>query len=343
MNEIEIIDPCTSPVWLDFVTQHPDAGIFHHPVWLRLLNRIYGYRTFGVCLMDKGKIVSGIPFMEVRSWITGRRWISVPFSDHCKPLLSSAQHATLLLQYLAEKISKEIPRIEIRWGIESGVHVYKEANFVNHSLTLCPTPDIVFKTFKKTQVQQPILKAMREGVEVTECKTIYEFARFYDLQVDTRKRLGVPAQPGKFFRAIWDDIVVPRHGFALLASRETKVIGGAVFFSFAGRVTYKYAASDYSQRAFKANDVILWEAIKKACESGATTFDFGRSEKKNVGLRTFKNGWGTAESDLDYTILSTSPPTPSNDTKDKLVARVIRNAPKFVCRLSGEILYKHYA
>ena len=30
---------------------------------------------------------NGIVLCEINSWLTGRRMVSVPFSDHCEPLL----------------------------------------------------------------------------------------------------------------------------------------------------------------------------------------------------------------------------------------------------------------
>jgi CelD/BcsL family acetyltransferase involved in cellulose biosynthesis len=345
MESIEILDPCTSPRWLEFVERHPDATIFHHPAWLRMLKRTYKYEAFAICLPRSGRIEAGIPFMEVKSFLTGRRWISVPFSDHCKPLLSSDPRgeANELLQFLFKKLHSEVPRIEIRWWLDTDLSVYRQGMFVLHELELDGDADTVFRKFKKTQVQQPILKAMRDGVEVKECETLHEFETFYDLQVETRRRIGVPAQPRKFFRAVWEDIIKPGYGFVLIASKSSKPIGGAVFFSYKGRVTYKYAASDYTYRSLKPNDVTLWEAIKKACAAGATLFDFGRSERSNEGLRNFKNGWGTQERDLDYTILSASPPSTRNSREGRIIATIIRNSPRFVCKLSGEILYKHFA
>ena len=345
MERIEVLDPCTSPRWLEFVERHPDATIFHHPVWLKMLKRTYKYEAFAICLQERDHIETGIPFMEVKSYITGKRWISVPFSDHCQPLLSSDPRGETneLLQFLFRKQRSESPRIEIRWKMETELPVYREGLFVMHVSELSRDADSVFRTFKKTQVQQPILKAMRDGVEVKECETFHEFEVFYDLQVETRRRLGVPAQPRKFFRAVWEDIIRSGYGFVLMASKGSRPIGGAIFFSYKGRVTYKYAASDYKYRSLKPNDVTLWEAIRKACTAGATVFDFGRSEKRNEGLRNFKNGWGTQEYDLDYTILSSSSPGVPRSNKNRIAAAIIRNTPRVVCRLSGELLYKHFA
>jgi len=75
--------------WVAFVNSIPNANIFHHPAWIGLMAECYGYRPFVVALCDeKGEITAGLPLMEVNSWLTGRRWVSLPFTDHCHPLSS---------------------------------------------------------------------------------------------------------------------------------------------------------------------------------------------------------------------------------------------------------------
>jgi hypothetical protein len=344
MKTTEILDPCTSPHWMEFVNRHPDAGIFHHPCWLGMLSRVYGYKVFALCLKDGDCIEAGMPFVEVKSYITGHRWVSVPFSDHCQPLLgpSGQEDILMLMDYLRSRQGVDTPTIEIRWGIEAPVPLHREGDFVSHSLELRKDTSWIFSTFKKTQVQQPILKASREGVQVRQCTTRQDFLPFYQLQVKTRRRLGVPAQPGKFFSTLWDSVLARGFGFGLVAYKDGQPIAGGVFLKFKGTVTYKYGASDYKYRGFKPNDLILWEAIQRACSESYEKFDFGRTNKNNTGLRKFKSGWGTIEQNLDYTILARRSPRRNSSFLHELIAVIIRHSPQFVCKLTGELLYKHF-
>ncbi len=88
---------------------------------------------------------------------------------------------------------------------------------------------------------------------------------------------------------------------------------------------------------------MFWCAINEAKRRGFEIFDFGRTELNNEGLRKFKLGWGTIEEPLYY---SYYPKAPENSKfkfiKDKIVTPFIRHSPKFVCRLSGELLYKYF-
>lgn len=344
-GDMYILDPCTSDEWLTFINTHPDAGIFHHPAWMNMLRDIYGYRIFAVCLKDGLTISAGIPFADVRSVITGRRWVSLPFSDHCQPLLPPGNSEALdtLLGYLKRQQGTETPRIEIRWGSGHQDLVYQHEGFVVHSLELLGRDEeSLFKSFNQ-QAQRSIRKAEKAGVTVRECSTFGEFESFYRLLVLTRKRLGVPAQPISFFKGVWDHIIGGGLGFALIAYDNATPIGGGVFFTFNRTMFYKYGASDLTHKALQPNYAFMWSAIKRAQSEGCTKFDFGRSDKSNEGLRRFKSGWSSEETNLAYTIIADKPLRDGPSTIDAIAGAVIRNSPAFVCRVAGELLYKHFA
>ena len=86
------IDPLSDPRWPDFLLRHADATIFHTSNWLRALHRTYGYVpvVYTTCSRSQ-ELRNGIPFCKINSWLTGRRLVSVPFSDHCQPLIERAE------------------------------------------------------------------------------------------------------------------------------------------------------------------------------------------------------------------------------------------------------------
>jgi len=344
-NEVHIIDPCTSQEWMQFITVHPDAGIFHHPAWMKMLRDIYGYRIFAVCLKDGEKIRAGIPFADVHSFITGKRWISLPFSDYCEPLLSRDEPHCVeeLVRFLKKQQGVATPKIEIRWNLHSLQGVYTVHNFVLHTLELEKDCNAVFNRLDKRAVRNRVAKAEREGVVVRECKTQEEFDDFYALQVLTRKRLGVPAQPKYFFNAVWKYIIEPGFGFTLVSYKDEKPIGGGVFLKFGSRVFYKFGASDFAYKSFHPSHACIWQAIRRGCMEGYRLFDFGRSDVNNNGLRVFKSGWGTVEQPLGYTFISDVAPAVGVSKLDGITSFVIRNSPAWVCKLSGQLLYKHFA
>src|ERR1039458_3839762 len=82
------VDPLKDPRWMPFLQQHPLASVFHTSGWLEALRRTYGYQPIAFTLSARGtELKDAIVFCRVKSWLTGCRMVSLPFSDHCQPLL----------------------------------------------------------------------------------------------------------------------------------------------------------------------------------------------------------------------------------------------------------------
>ena len=95
------IDPLSDPRWAEFVERHPRASIFHTPGWLQALRRTYGYVPVAYTTTPPGlKLTNGLVLCRVQSLLTGRRLVSLPFSDHCEALVDSPDDLALLLSSL---------------------------------------------------------------------------------------------------------------------------------------------------------------------------------------------------------------------------------------------------
>lgn len=344
-QSVDILDPCSSPEWLKMVQSHQHAGIFHHPQWLTMLRETYGYEVFAVCVREAGNITAAVPFADIKSPLTGRRWVSLPFSDHCRPLVHTGDPEALesLVEFLWRKQSEGIPKIEVRWNVETSQPVFHDAAFVLHTLDLRDGYEVLAGRFEKQTLRRSIQKASKSGVLVREGTSENDLDIFYALQVNTRKRLGVPAQPRGFFEAVWHHMMQSGLGFLLIAEKEGKPLAANMYFRFGTTVYYKYGASDFRYKEFRPSHAVMNEAIRKACAEGAMLFDFGRSDRDGEGLRRFKSGWGSTEAPLVYTRLGGHPVTNGRSGIKQLVGNVIKHTPEFVCRMSGRLLYKHFA
>src|SRR5262245_8974230 len=85
---VSSFDPLSDPRWNDLLAWHPTASAFHTPAWLWALRRSYGYQPVAYTTSAPGvPLGDGMVFCRVESWLTGRRLVSLPFSDHCTPLV----------------------------------------------------------------------------------------------------------------------------------------------------------------------------------------------------------------------------------------------------------------
>jgi CelD/BcsL family acetyltransferase involved in cellulose biosynthesis len=331
-------------MWLAFVQGHPDATIFHHPRWLELLASTYGYRPMILTVRGaRDSIVAGLPLLDVRSWLTGRRLISLPFTDYCPPLVRDASDLAELASALsAWHRSTGQPGLEIRGAMPPTDGFHSKPVAVRHLLKLDPDADKVSSRFRKS-AKGKVHQAQRAGVEVTLSRSRDGLSDFYRLQCMTRRRLGVPVQPQRFFAQLWRRIIEPELGFLLLAHQAGQPIAGALFLSWNGNLIDKYAASDPRHLHVRANNLICAVAIEWACRNGHRTLDFGKSDFEHEGLRSFKSSWGAVELPLEYSYLGTEPRSSRNGYLRRTLSRVIQVSPPIVCRALGESLYGHFA
>jgi hypothetical protein len=337
---IKIINPIQDKKWLNFIKNQEKATIFHHPSWLSVLNKQYHFSVFAVCSQDKtGNITAGIPFCEVKTPSRKKNLISLPFSDYCGFI--NGDSSDELFKELLNKLHENF-EIQIRDKVLSEKYEKVLVGY-KHSLSLFPSDEEIFKSFKKTQVQQTIQKSLKEGL-VSQIRNDYNaINEFYNLHLLTRKKLGVPIQPNKFFYYFYKEIIEKGFGFIVLVYFGKKAISGGIFAGVNKIATYKFSASHPNYLNYRPNNLMLWAGIQEAKKRGFSIFDFGRTDLDTEGLRKFKLGWGTTEEPLYYSYYPKAPEDSKfKFLKDKIVSPIIRHSPKYVCRLSGELLYKYF-
>jgi lipid II:glycine glycyltransferase (peptidoglycan interpeptide bridge formation enzyme) len=131
-------------------------------------------------------------------------------------------------------------------------------------------------------------------------------------------------------------------GFILLAYAGDQCIAAGLFLHWQKILVYKYASSDDTGQGLRPNHLLTWTAIRWGCENGYKIFDFGRTDIENEGLRTFKNRWGADEIPLSYSYFPAKPIHSSKSRISSLMNVILRNSPLWVCRSTGELLYKHF-
>jgi CelD/BcsL family acetyltransferase involved in cellulose biosynthesis len=155
----------------------------------------------------------------------------------------------------------------------------------------------------------------------------------------------VPVQPRRFFRLLWDNAIATGLGSLLIVEAAAQPIAAAVFLTWNETVIYKFGASDESSWSLRPNHLLLWDAIRAACEQGCRWFDFGRTDIGQEGLRNFKLSWGAVEEPLFYgTVGGTLESAPSAEgMATRVLGPVIRHGPLLLCRAVGETLYRYVA
>ncbi|MGH3251287.1 MAG: lipid II:glycine glycyltransferase FemX [Trebonia sp.] len=345
MDDVMVLE-LTDPRWADFVATHPAATPFHHPDWTRLVAGCYGFRAFALAVSDvRGGIRAGLPVVEVRHLGGGPRWVSLPYTDYCPLLVSTVEQEEQLVAALRRSSrAAGVRRVEIRAPIADGSTAGPGA--LRHVLALDHNPAEVYAGFHRSQVQRSIRRAEREGLTVRRESSPDDLVdTFYRLHLRTRRRQGVPVQPRRFFRLLWDNTIATGLGSLLIVEAAGQPIAAAVFLTWNETVIYKFGASDEGSWSLRPNHLLFWHAIRTACEQGCRWFDFGRTDIGQEGLRNFKLSWGAAEEPLFYGMVSDTPePAPSAEgMATRVLGPVIRHGPLLLCRALGETLYRYVA
>jgi CelD/BcsL family acetyltransferase involved in cellulose biosynthesis len=290
-----------------------------------------------------GRISEGLPVLEIAPAFGRPRWIALPFTDYCPPLaLGSTLRDDFALDLDAARRGAAIARFEVRAPLAAaGVELQERA--VRHVLPLTADSNELLQSVCSHHVRRNVRKAIREGVAVRAAESESDLVGvFYPLQLITRKRLGVPVQPRRYFRSLWRLVIEPGLGRLFLAYRGADAIGGMIALSWRGTAIYKYGAWDERARELRPNHLLLWSAIQWAVEQGATTFDLGRTDRCQRGLRSYKTSWGASEEPLTYSTLGAASGA-AGLSSPALVSCAIRHSPRLLCRALGEAFYRFAA
>jgi hypothetical protein len=339
---IDMLDPLTDVRYETFVQRHPEAAIFHHPAWLRALKVTYQYLPYCVAAFRGTEPVGMLTLMDIRSMITGKRGVCLPFTDRCGPLVLEQSVANLLLQKtlgLADKLGWRY--VEIREEVREDSYV-AASHFLGHQLRLGPDAQMVFRGFKRAHVQH-IRKAMVENIRVerrTDRAALNEFIR---MNAVTRRKHGVPPQPASFFLNLFESLLSSGRGFISLAFLGSKPIAASVFLYCNRTITYKYSASDPESLSYCPNHLIVWDAVQWGCQNGYMLLDFGRTDPLDAGLLQYKRGWSPKESELNYFRSPGNRGLPPKEPgrASEVLKPAIRLTPLPILKVVGKLIYRH--
>jgi CelD/BcsL family acetyltransferase involved in cellulose biosynthesis len=343
---IERIDPLKDARWPEFLQRHPNASIFHTPGWLEALRRTYGYQpVVFTSSSSTHELANGLVFCCINSRFTGRRLVSLPFSDHCQPLADNPERLMALLRFLEQSLKKEKWRyVELRpltiGGSSLSGFEQNQTSYI-HILNLSGSQDEIFRGFHKDSIQRKIRRAEREGLTYEEGRSEQFLDQFYHLLLRTRRRHQLPPQPREWFRNLIDCL-----GDQLkirVASRHGQPMASILTLGFKNVLVYKYGCSDAKYHNLGPMHLLFWKSIQEAKNNGLKEFDLGRSDADNEGLVEFKSRWGATQSKLTYLRYPASVvrEASSEGWGVRIAKRLFLHMPDGFLEAAGKLLYRH--
>jgi hypothetical protein len=342
-STLKILNPLEHKGWDDLILSNEDCSFFHTTAWTKTICESYNYSPICFAHLSDNHLLTLIPLMEINSILTGKRGVSLPFTDYCEPIIDgSIPFGDVFNRVITYGKKKAWKHIELRGGKSFLPDATPSTQFFSDILDLKQNEEQIFPSFRNS-AKRNIKKACYENVKVDFFNSPESIREYYRLHCITRKRQGVPPQPFYFFKEILDHIISRNLGFVALGSYLNKNIAGAVFFHYGNRVYYKYGASDTTYQHLRANNLIMWEAIKWSCRNGYKSFCFGRTDPKNKGLRQYKAGWNTKETIIKYYKYDLRKDAFVKDTPiiKPIYNKILKKVPLPILKTIGALLYKH--
>lgn len=342
-NNLEIIDPLSTPKWDDLVLSGTQYCFFHSSAWARVLHETYGFKPIYYIIKNQDGLDFLLPVMETSGLAAKKRGVSLPFSDYCRPIIDDNIDINSVMRLVYHNMK------ENRWvylETRDAEAIYRDNHYscyYTHTLDLFRDQSEIKKNIS-TSVKRNIKKAISSGITAESYTDYKALEAFFKLHCLTRKRLGVPIQPFRFFNNIYKYIIQQNLGLIILARWEDKFISGAVYFHYGKQALYKFGASNMKYQHLRGNDLVMMNAIEHYMNNDYHTFSFGRTAVGNEGLRRFKNKWGVQENIIRYyryNLIKNN--YKKHSGHNEMIFRFTKYLPVPVLRLIGNGLYKYMA
>jgi lipid II:glycine glycyltransferase (peptidoglycan interpeptide bridge formation enzyme) len=283
-----------------------------------------------------------VPAMEISSPFTGKRGVSLPFSDRVAPLVDDQNRFDRMFEAMIKYGSRNgWQSITFQGGNGFFRPDQSYTAYIGSSIDLDGSSRSLYKKFR-SNTRRNIKKAENSGLETSIVQTQDGNKAFYRLNCLTRKDHGLPPQPYSFFERIQEHLFAKGSGFVCLALNNKEPVAGVVFLHFNQTAIYKFGASDKQFFHLRPNNLSMWHAIRWYADKDFQTLDLGRSDMDHHGLLQFKRSWNSNENLIHYykydirqkQFLKKKPAIKSSYW-------LFRRLPVPVLKIIGQVLYRH--
>ncbi|HEX8873528.1 MAG TPA: FemAB family XrtA/PEP-CTERM system-associated protein [Nitrosospira sp.] len=291
---VHLLEPHQVKRWDDFVLLCPEATFFHRAGWQTVVERAFGHKTWFFFAELGGQIQGVLPLVEINSRLFGHSLSSLPFcvyggiaatSEPARDALDQAAQALALGLQVDYLEYRNLAALHPQWPMKDLYVTFRKG--------IAPEVEENMQAIPRKQ-RAMVRKGIKAGLESVIDEDTSRFFQAYSASVH---RLGTPVFSKHYFRVLKE--VFAEDCELMIVEKEGKVISGVMSFYFRDEVLPYYGGGTHEAREVAGNDFMYWELMRRACEKGYKTFDFGRS-KRNTGSFDFKKNWGFEPQPLHY-------------------------------------------
>jgi len=271
--------------------------------------------------------------------------VSLPFSDHCDPLVENGNSGSALFEEICHQPgSRKWRYVEVRPRNEAhyeclDLQVVKKYCF--HTLDLRHSETAIFSGFHKDCTQRKVQRAERDNLAYRKGCSDTLLKIFYRLFVRMRRKRRVPPQPFRWFQNLSECLgPAMQIRVALWGERPAASI---VTLQHGNSLLYKYGCSDESLRNLGGIQWLFWKVIQEAKALGMDELDLGRTDWDNPGLIKFKDRLGGQRFVLNYRQYpEAKADSPLHYKKNGPAGWLVEHTPLPIVVMTGRLLYRHF-
>jgi hypothetical protein len=166
--------------------------------------------------------------------------------------------------------------------------------------------------------------------------------KYYRLMLKTRRRLGIPPQPWRFFKALFDAFGPNGDLEVWSIAYGNKPLAAMVILRDGTELHYKWSAR-VEQTPAGATHRLIASVLEQYAQQ-YRLMDLGRTDIRNSGLSRFKKELGAQPKPLPYSFLPQVPANVSPEIPSQarlMLARVWRYLPLSVTQMLSASLYRY--
>lgn len=326
--------------WDEFVQRHDASTHMHLIGWRHVLSSVLGHDCPYLAAVADGEIRGVLPLVGIRSRLFGRFLVSMPFLNYGGPL-GDEDAVSLLADEAVERARNEkVDLLELRSRGKLEIPLPDSGRKITVTLPLAPgDPDALWDRFS-SKFRNKLRRAGRDGVEIRFGHD--QIPAFYGVFRRHMRDLGTPTLPRRLFEAIGDTF--PESSWFVCAYLGERPIAAGCALVWGEEVEMTWSAARREFSHVRANALLYWKVMERACREDLRTFNFGRCSPGS-GTHAFKRSWeGSVDEPLHWYYLSgdgrRATPTP-DDPSLSWGPRIWKRLPVGVASVLGPFISRN--
>ncbi len=325
-----------SAEWDRFVVSNDESETYHLYEWRRIFEKVSAHRCVYLIARDSlGAVVGVLPLVQLKSWLFGNFFVSVPWFNYCGTLTDNETVRNELLQE-AWSIAKSegASHVELRHSAEFDIGLPFRDDKVSMRLVLPETPEELWQGFP-SKLRAQIRRPTKAGA-TSEDGGIELLDEFYTVFSRNMRDLGTPVFPKSLFQEIFDSF--PDTTRIFVVRLDGKPCAAGFVHGFKDKLEIPSASSLREFNRLSVNMLLYWTVLEYAVRQGYSVFDFGRTTRDS-GTYRFKKQWGALPRQLYWHYCTGSDAVPPalnpQNPKFRLATKAWRRLPLWIANSLG--------